>query len=135
MFHSIIITSLLRFIPIILVGLVSTLVAAVIAFYCYYKYAHWNDDYWPLRNVPLILRDEFISVWDQFTLKLRAYEIDLQIYSMMKKRNLKFVGLMEFRRPIMYIRDLDLIKAITIKDFDHFVNHRLVVFASLTNRE
>lgn len=128
MFNSIIIAALLRILPTILVGLGLIIVATVIGFYCYYKYAHWNDDYWLLRNVPLILRDEFISVWDQFTLKFRAYEIDLQIYQLMKKRNLKFVGLMEFRRPIIYIRDLDLIKAITIKDFDHFVNHRSSTF-------
>ncbi len=128
MFKSVIIATILRILPIILVGLAIILVAAVIGFYCYYKYAHWNDDYWVLRNVPLILRDEFISVWDQFTLKFRAYEIDMQIYQLMKKRNLQYVGLMEFRRPIMYIRDLDLIKAITIKDFDYFVNHRPVIF-------
>lgn len=124
MFNSVIITSLLHTLPIIIAGLAVVMLVAAIAIYCYYKYAHWNDDYWPLRNMPLILRDEFISKWDQFTLKFRAYEIDMQIYQMMKKRNLKYVGLMEFRRPIMYVRDLDLIKAITIKDFEYFVNHR-----------
>lgn len=124
MFKSFIIASILRILPTVLIGLGLIIVTALIGFYCYYKYAHWNDNYWPRRNVPLILRDEFISVWDQFTLKYRAYEIDHMIYGLMRKRNLKFVGLMEFRRPIMYIRDLDLIKAVTVKDFEYFVNHR-----------
>lgn len=132
MFNSLIIAYLLHILQIILIGLILIIVSAIIGFYCYYKYAHWNDDFWPLRNVPLILRNEFISVWDQFMLKFRAYEIDLQIYHLMKIRNLKFVGLMEFQRPVMYIRDLDLIKAITIKDFEYFVNHRSVVLLTLT---
>lgn len=124
MFKSFIIASVLRILPTVLAALGLIIVAAVIGFYCYYKYAHWNDNYWPNRLVPLILRDEFMSVWDQFTLKYRAYEIDHKIYDLMTKRNLKFVGLMEFRRPIIYIRDLDLIKAVTVKDFEYFVNHR-----------
>lgn len=124
MFNSIIIAYLLRILPIVLLAIVFIFLTAVIGFWCYYNYAHWNDDYWIIRNVPRLLRDEFISVWDQFTLKFRAYEIDMKIYSLAKKRNLRFIGLMEFRRPIIYIRDLDLIKAITVKDFDYFVNHR-----------
>lgn len=124
MLNSTIIASLLSALPMVFCGLAIILVAVVVAFSCYYKYAHWNDDYWPSRNVPLILQDELISKWDQFTLKYRAFEIDSQIYQLMKQRNLKFVGLMEFRRPIMYVRDLDLIKDITVKNFEHFVNHR-----------
>lgn len=124
MVNSTIIASLLSALPMVFCGLAIILVAVVVALSCYYKYVHWNDDYWPLRNVPLILQDELISKWDQFTLKYRAFEIDLQIYQLMKQRNLKFVGLMEFRRPIMYVRDLDLIKDITVKNFEHFVNHR-----------
>lgn len=31
-------------------------------------------------------------------------------------------GMFEGRRPILYILDSDLIKAITIRDFDHFVD-------------
>ncbi|KAK7863022.1 hypothetical protein R5R35_010770 [Gryllus longicercus] len=35
-------------------------------------------------------------------------------------------GFFEFRRPIFMIRDPDLIKVVTVKDFDHFMNHRSV---------
>ncbi|XP_059051539.1 probable cytochrome P450 9f2 [Achroia grisella] len=36
----------------------------------------------------------------------------------------KYVGLAEGTTPIVLIRDPDLIKAITVKDFDHFINHK-----------
>ena len=34
------------------------------------------------------------------------------------------MGIFEFLQPLFLIRDPELIKQITIKDFDHFVNHR-----------
>ncbi|CAK1547399.1 unnamed protein product [Leptosia nina] len=38
--------------------------------------------------------------------------------------NEKYVGYLEGLRPIILIRDPELIKAITVKDFDHFVDHK-----------
>ncbi|CAH2269487.1 jg27298 [Pararge aegeria aegeria] len=35
-----------------------------------------------------------------------------------------FVGQYEFVKPIILVRDLELVKKITIKDFDHFLDHR-----------
>ncbi|XP_052740446.1 cytochrome P450 9e2 [Bicyclus anynana] len=36
----------------------------------------------------------------------------------------RFVGRYEFLRPITIVRDLELVKKITIKDFEHFLDHR-----------
>ncbi|CAH2269490.1 jg27299 [Pararge aegeria aegeria] len=36
----------------------------------------------------------------------------------------RFVGKYEFLRPVIIVRDLDLVKRITIKDFEHFLDHR-----------
>nr|QEL53085.1 cytochrome P450 CYP9A104 [Mythimna separata] len=36
----------------------------------------------------------------------------------------KYVGFMEFTMPVLLIRDPELIKSITVKDFDHFTDHR-----------
>nr|QOW41329.1 cytochrome P450 monooxygenase CYP9G18 [Conogethes punctiferalis] len=36
----------------------------------------------------------------------------------------RYVGYIELTTPIIVIRDPELIKQITVKDFDHFVNHR-----------
>ena len=37
----------------------------------------------------------------------------------------KYVDVFEFDSPLLVIRDLDLIKSITMKNFDHFPNHRM----------
>ncbi|XP_057322620.1 cytochrome P450 9e2-like [Microplitis mediator] len=36
----------------------------------------------------------------------------------------KFVGFFNFTSPVIMIRDLELIKSITVKNFDHFVDHK-----------
>lgn len=37
----------------------------------------------------------------------------------------RYTGFFAFTNPIVVIRDLDLIKQIGIKDFDHFVDHKV----------
>lgn len=37
----------------------------------------------------------------------------------------RFFGIHEFSTPVIIVRDPNLIKTIAIKDFDHFVNHRI----------
>ncbi|KAL0841633.1 hypothetical protein ABMA28_015288 [Loxostege sticticalis] len=39
----------------------------------------------------------------------------------------KFVGSFEFMHPLVVVRDLELLKKITIKDFEYFLDHRTVV--------
>lgn len=36
----------------------------------------------------------------------------------------RFFGIFDFTRPVLIIRDPDIIKQITIKDFEHFLDHR-----------
>uniref|UniRef100_A0A1E1WIT9 unspecific monooxygenase n=1 Tax=Pectinophora gossypiella TaxID=13191 RepID=A0A1E1WIT9_PECGO len=39
----------------------------------------------------------------------------------------RFVGRFEFTKPLVIVRDLELIKKITIKDFEHFLDHRVFI--------
>ena len=39
---------------------------------------------------------------------------------------IRFVGRFEFMDELVVIRDLELIKKITVKDFEHFLDHRAV---------
>ncbi|CAG4975742.1 unnamed protein product [Colias eurytheme] len=39
----------------------------------------------------------------------------------------KYVGYMEGTKPIIMLRDPEIIKAVTVKDFDHFVDHKDIV--------
>ncbi|XP_053608012.1 uncharacterized protein LOC128673884 [Plodia interpunctella] len=41
--------------------------------------------------------------------------------------NERFVGQYEFTNPMLLIRDIELVKKITIKDFEYFLNHRAFV--------
>ncbi|XP_057326719.1 cytochrome P450 9e2-like [Microplitis mediator] len=36
----------------------------------------------------------------------------------------KYIGYYEFNKPVIMIRDLDILKNITVKNFEHFVDHR-----------
>ncbi|XP_039753921.1 uncharacterized protein LOC120629162 [Pararge aegeria] len=48
-------------------------------------------------------------------------DLDRMYYNFPEER---FVGQYEFVKPIILVRDLELVKKITIKDFDHFLDHR-----------
>lgn len=37
------------------------------------------------------------------------------------------MGKYEFMRPVLIVHDLDLVKRITVKDFEHFIDHRSFV--------
>ncbi|XP_073945699.1 cytochrome P450 9e2-like [Choristoneura fumiferana] len=39
----------------------------------------------------------------------------------------RFVGSFEFTRPVVFIRDIELVKKITVKDFEHFLDHSVVI--------
>lgn len=39
----------------------------------------------------------------------------------------RYIGIYQIHIPNLVIKDLDLIKQITIKDFDHFQDHRVIV--------
>jgi cytochrome P450 family 9 len=43
----------------------------------------------------------------------------------------KYIGAFNFTQPIIMLRDLDLIKNIAIKNFDHFQDHRTIFDASI----
>ncbi|CAH2269488.1 jg27297 [Pararge aegeria aegeria] len=48
-------------------------------------------------------------------------DLERYYYNFPKER---FVGKYEFLRPVLIIKDLDLIKKLTIKDFEYFLDHR-----------
>lgn len=49
-----------------------------------------------------------------------------RIYQTYSKEN-RFYGAYEFLRPMIVVTDLDLIKQITVKDFEHFLDHRTII--------
>jgi cytochrome P450 family 9 len=107
----------------LLLAIVSTI---VIGIYGLVKFVHGNDDYWPKHGITLIKAGDVATVWDRYTLSVPPQDIDKRIYDEFKARDpkVKMGGTMEFRKPLLFIFDPDLIKSVAVKDFDHFTNRR-----------
>ncbi|XP_034488363.1 probable cytochrome P450 9f2 [Drosophila innubila] len=60
------------------------------------------------------------SMWKMILLQKSMFDLTIELYN---QSNSKVYGIFEQRTPILMIRDPELIKKITIKDFDHFMNH------------
>ncbi|CAG7696128.1 unnamed protein product [Allacma fusca] len=106
-------------------AIVFWVLAALVAIgYTVYKYFGGNDDYWTKLGVPSLKSGELATFWERITLKVSFMEYDTLMYNHFKGQ--KFFGLVEFREPAVYIRDLDLMKQILVKDFDHFVDRRQI---------
>ncbi|CAG7833968.1 unnamed protein product [Allacma fusca] len=106
-----------------LLGILATLVAIG---YAVYKYYGGNDDYWTKLGVPSLKSGELATFWERITLKVSFLEYDALMYNRFKDQ--KLFGYVELREPGLYIRDLDLMKQILVKDFDHFVDRRKISF-------
>ncbi|KAH8311562.1 hypothetical protein KR044_006913 [Drosophila immigrans] len=61
------------------------------------------------------------SMWKMFLRQKSMLDLVVELYN---KSDSKVYGIFEQRMPLLMIRDPELLKQITIKDFDHFVNHR-----------
>ncbi|EDW15253.1 probable cytochrome P450 9f2 [Drosophila mojavensis] len=63
----------------------------------------------------------FGSMIKMFLRQQSMFDIVVDLYN---KGDGKVFGIFEQRKPLLMIRDPELVKQITIKDFDHFINHR-----------
>ncbi|CAD7083918.1 unnamed protein product [Hermetia illucens] len=97
-----------------------------VGLFAIYKWLTATYDFFEKKNVPydkpviffgnmrsMVLRQE--SMFDMFK---RFY---------MKYKDDNYYGMFEIRNPNMMVCNPDLIKQIAIKDFDYFVNHRIIL--------
>ncbi|XP_065167280.1 cytochrome P450 9e2-like [Atheta coriaria] len=89
----------------------------------FYYFLFRPQQYWSDRNVkqgtPIpILGDNFWTITGQEAMM----DTVKRLYNRNKDR--RYTGMYQMTLPTLMIRDLDLIKQITVKDFDHFVDHR-----------
>lgn len=81
----------------------------------------WN--YFAERNVPFVRGWPILGSLYEMFLGRKAFAVIMQNYY--KRFNgHRFYGIYEITHPVYVIREPDLIKQITIQDFDHFVNHQ-----------
>ncbi|XP_026325916.1 cytochrome P450 6B5-like [Hyposmocoma kahamanoa] len=94
----------------------------VLGFICiFYLFSTWNFNYWKKKNVagpkPLPLFGNIVQ--SAFRQKYIGEEIK-EIYAQFP--NEKIVGFYRMTTPTLLVRDLDIVKAIMIKDFDIFID-------------
>ncbi|XP_001358028.1 probable cytochrome P450 9f2 [Drosophila pseudoobscura] len=94
-----------------------------IAFALFYRWATANNEFFKEKGIPFAKPKLYFGNMAQMFLRQKAmFDIVCDLYN--KGGSNKVYGIFEQRQPLMMIRDPDLLRQITIKDFDHFINHR-----------
>ena len=89
-----------------------------------YHRATRNFDFFEKRGIPYVKPIPFLgSVWELLLRRLSFAEAIEKMYNLDSES--KYIGVFEFGMSLLMIRDHDLIKSITVKNFDHFPNHRM----------
>ncbi|XP_046659109.1 probable cytochrome P450 6d5 isoform X2 [Homalodisca vitripennis] len=97
-------------------SLLSDILLAVIpALSLVYWYITNNNDYWDKRGVPNVKKGLFLGAL--LGVKSKAETVK-EIYNQFSEE--KFVGLFQFKKPVLMVRDPILINKILVKDFVHF---------------
>ncbi|KAG8250597.1 hypothetical protein J6590_011811 [Homalodisca vitripennis] len=103
--------------------MVDVLLAIIPALYFLYWYVTNNDDYWDKRGVVNVKKGLF---WCTLLGKKSGPDEIREIYDRFSEE--KYVGLFQFKKPVLMVRDPDLINKVLVKDFTHFqvrVNPRI----------
>ncbi|KAH8417476.1 hypothetical protein KR222_000725 [Zaprionus bogoriensis] len=87
-----------------------------------YRWSTANYGFFAERGIEYDKPIPFVgSMWQMIARKKSMFDMIVDLYN---KGNGRVFGVFEQRMPLLMIRDPELIKQITIKDFDHFINHR-----------
>nr|XP_014086784.1 probable cytochrome P450 9f2 [Bactrocera oleae] len=90
--------------------------------YIFYRWATANFDFFEKRGIPY---DKPFPMFGSLTqITLRRSSIFHTIKDLYNKQKSSVYGIFFQTTPIFLIRDPEILRKITVKDFDHFVNHR-----------
>ncbi|XP_030764630.1 cytochrome P450 9e2-like [Sitophilus oryzae] len=88
--------------------------------------SYWKREKGVKQGDPCI----FLGDTSQTTLqRMSLYEFVQHAYKMFP--NERYSGMYLFTKPVLLIRDPELIKLITVKDFDHFADHNIAIEADV----
>jgi cytochrome P450 family 9 len=98
----------------------------IVCLYIAYRYITRNNDYFSRRNVPHI-KPTFLfgNIGPVFMRKISMLDHVNKLYSELDGH--KVAGMFQFLQPMYMVRDPELIKHITVKDFDHFVDLPILI--------
>lgn len=103
-------------------GVLIALALLLLALYLAYRWSIAGYDYFKLRGVPFV--KPFALVGGMFPVLSGAMSVvDCTSEGYRRFQASRFSGLFLFRQPAYLIHDPELIKRITIADFEHFVDH------------
>nr|XP_003705490.2 PREDICTED: cytochrome P450 9e2-like [Megachile rotundata] len=96
------------------------LIAAVLVFFVYFY--HQKYMYFERLGIPYSKPFPILGIFFPIlTLQCSLGEAFQRIYN--ENREAKYLGMFDFLTPSLLLRDLDLIKMIAVKNFDHFTDH------------
>ncbi|CAL8086082.1 unnamed protein product [Orchesella dallaii] len=99
--------------------LVSTVVIGFIAYKLFFRN---SKNIFKEHGIREIDTSKFMSILDILLARKGMPEVDNYVYKAMGSE--KYCGIHELGTPVILIKDMELIKKILIKDFDHFVDRR-----------
>lgn len=106
--------------------LVNSFLLVVFLVYVLHLYLSRHYDYWLKRNVPFIKPKPFVG--NLMDVLLQKYNMSGFFEKIYNDINSPFFGIFCFSKPALVVRDVNLVKQILVKDFDHFVDR--VMYAS-----
>lgn len=104
----------------------------VITGWILYKFLRRNENYFEERNVGAAKSvPVFGFMYEVIFKKRHIRDVFGEFYNQFSDS--KFFGVFQFTKPVYVIRDLELIRQISIKNFDNFINHRGVFDEKIDN--
>ncbi|KAJ9573566.1 hypothetical protein L9F63_009051, partial [Diploptera punctata] len=100
-----------------------TMAMMINTFLAIYLLGTWNQDHFSKRNITSLKAVPFFGNMAPIAFRrLSLPDFILDIYNRLKGH--KYGGIYEFMKPIILLRDPELIKMVTVKDFEYFLDHR-----------
>ncbi|GAB6025726.1 hypothetical protein CHUAL_011710 [Chamberlinius hualienensis] len=101
------------------------IIISFLGFFTIYLYFTWNFGYWEAQKIKCIRPiPVFGSLWNQF------FEAVHSTDKVASSKLGKIWGIYEMRTPCLMVADAQLIKKITVNDFQHFSNRRMLPLTS-----
>ncbi|KAI7815164.1 cytochrome p450, partial [Rhyzopertha dominica] len=96
-----------------------TILISLFTFFVYTKW--WAHTYWTRKDIPQIQPTFLLGlVYDTLKNKENVGMTFAKLHDKIKEKGLKYCGVYLFLKPMLIVSDLELIKNILVKDFDHF---------------
>lgn len=96
----------------------------VVILILFYKYLMRDNDFFERKGLKFVKTKPFIGLY-KFLFEDRLSFIDQFTKYYNDFPTEKMFGVFQFFTPVYFLRDPELIRQVTVKEFDHFVNHRL----------